>query len=46
MDDTKFAKELQPNGDYQPLSTNAVDEEFSVQEHFIKQTENLRKSLI
>lgn len=43
--DTKFAKELQPTGDYLAVN-NHTNELFSVQEYFIEKTEKLRKSLL
>lgn len=46
LKDTKFAKELQPSGEYLPVKASRGQKEFSIQEYFIDQTEILRKSLL
>jgi len=43
--DTKFAKELRPNGAYTSIKSKD-QEEFSIQEHFIAKAENLRAKLL
>ncbi|MCZ6671557.1 MAG: polyphosphate kinase 1 [Verrucomicrobia bacterium] len=44
--DTKFAKELQPSGEYMPIKQTNGKKEFSIQEYFIEETEKLRTNLI
>jgi polyphosphate kinase len=46
LKDNKFAKELHSSGEYLPIKVSENENEFSVQEHFIDQTEKLRKSLL
>ena len=45
LEDNKFAKELQSNGAYAVISDNGRDEEFSIQEHLMAETERLRMKL-
>lgn len=45
LEDNKFAKELQSNGAYAAISDNGRDEEFSIQEHLMAETERLRMKL-
>ena len=46
LKDTKYAKELTASGDYITIEVSGDNEMFSVQEHFIEETEKLRKNLI
>ena len=45
LEDNKFAKELQSNGAYAAIADNGRDEEFSIQEHLMAETERLRMKL-